>query len=646
MPETVSSDLISKHPSKKLNSFWDVLEESCKNWGSGHCLGTRETVNGERGEYKWKSYDEVRQLVQACGSGLVNLELCPEEEFDIPSGALYSDKLRFIGINSKNREEWTIMDIASNAFGITSVPLYDTLGDEAAEFIISTTRLQTICADSDCVDKLLKLTEQLSGMKYIVCFDTITEAQQSEADSRSVRLVPFSDVVKKGKADLKEPVTQTEDFAYTICYTSGTTGLPKGVVLSNKSIRATCAGALGRPDMFKAYPGDYHISYLPMAHVYERVAQYYLILQGAAIGFYSGNTLKLVDDIKSLRPTIFLSVPRLYNRILDKVMSGVAAKGGIARRIFSAALKSKLYNYKTDGRLRHGLYDKIAFKKVQQTLGGRVRILVTGSAPLNYEVQQKAACLFSCNILEGWGMTETCAISACQGEQDFQKGNVGGICGSLEFRLESVPDMNYCAENIERPRGELCVRGPSLFCGYFMNETESKNSFDDDGWFRTGDVAEILPNGALRIIDRKKNIYKLAQGEYVAPEKIEGVYQQAHLISQIFAYGDSEKHCMVAIVVPDEDAVMSWAVQHRMSNVSFADIVKEKPLTDDILLEMNSVAKDKLKGFEKVKAICLSHEPFTVDNGLLTTTFKIVRHKIKIAYQQQLVRLYAELGDS
>eukprot|EP00922_Rhytidocystis_sp_ex-Travisia-forbesii_P034201 GHVS01050815.1.p1 GENE.GHVS01050815.1~~GHVS01050815.1.p1 ORF type:complete len:661 (-),score=100.09 GHVS01050815.1:370-2352(-) len=624
-PETVHGELTRTIPALDFNSFWSGTVRCAERFGVSPALGTRAVkADGTKGEYKWINFKELVARVLSVGSSLIEFELATEQTFAVPAGARYGGSFRFLGINAKNRQEWTVLDLACNAFGITSVPLYDTLGDDATEFIVKETRLVTVCADNFCVAHLLKMHQRLP-IKRIICLDEITPEDQTKAEAAGVELFPYSKLLKPTK--LLKPIEQKDDFVTTICYTSGTTGNPKGVVLTNSAFLATHAGAVDRKDMFKAGPGDVHISYLPMAHVYERMAQYFLLLRGAAVGYYSGDTLKLMDDAQALRPTIFLSVPRLYMRIVDKVQASVADKGCISQWLFSSAIGAKLHHYKTAHTAHHAIYDKIVFGKIQKLLGGRVRVMATGSAPLAKEVQQKVSCLFACNLLEGWGMTETCALTSCQGHFDCSKGTIGGIFGGMEYKLQSIVEMQYDAESRDHPRGELMVRGPVLFRGYFMNPEETNKTLDAEGWFSTGDVVEIASNGALSIIDRKKNIYKLAQGEYVAPEKIEGIYGQAALIGQIFAHGKSEKTCMVGVVVPDDEAVKRWAVKHSKRGTKLSEHIKDEDLKRDILLEMETIAK----------------ELFSVDNLMLTSTFKIIRHKAKQVFEKEIDELYAGL---
>eukprot|EP00922_Rhytidocystis_sp_ex-Travisia-forbesii_P060327 GHVS01089432.1.p1 GENE.GHVS01089432.1~~GHVS01089432.1.p1 ORF type:complete len:433 (-),score=23.78 GHVS01089432.1:196-1494(-) len=397
-PETVDGELIRTLPELDFNSFWSGIAKCAVRFGREPALGTRASKpDGTKGEYQWINFQNLKSRALSIGSSLVALNVATEQTFEVPAGALYPSTFRFLGINSRNREEWTVIDIACNAFGITTVPLYDTLGDDATEFITKETRLESVCADQCCLTHLLKIRQRLA-IKRIICFDSITAEDQQAADAGGIELLPYKKLLTPAKE--MDPIQQTDDFVNTICYTSGTTGNPKGVVLTNRAFLATHAGALHREDMFRGGPGDVHMSYLPMAHVYERMAQYYLLLRGASVGYYSGDTLKLMEDVQALRPTVFLSVPRLYMRIVDKVETSVQDKGCISQWLFGSAVRSKLHQYRTARTVHHAVYDKIVFGKIQKLLGGRLKVMTTGSAPLDKGVQEKVSCMFACNLLE------------------------------------------------------------------------------------------------------------------------------------------------------------------------------------------------------------------------------------------------------
>eukprot|EP00921_Rhytidocystis_pertsovi_P005287 GHVQ01009144.1.p1 GENE.GHVQ01009144.1~~GHVQ01009144.1.p1 ORF type:complete len:395 (+),score=62.68 GHVQ01009144.1:70-1254(+) len=393
-----------------------------------------------------------------------------------------------------------------------------------------------------------------------------------------------------------------------------------------------------------------------MAHVFERIVDNVVFAVGGRLGFYSGDTTKLLDDIRSLKPSVFVSVPRLYNRINDKVLSGVKEKGMISQLLFNHGLKVKCDRISSNGQTTNTIWDSLVFSKTRALLGGNVKWMLSGSAPLDTNVQQHVQALFCCPLLEGYGLTETMGGTFLRVHTDVSSGNVGGVFACAEFKLVNVEDMNYCVKDRacteDNPqglqRGEVWLRGPCVSPGYFCNPQETKATFDEDGWLHTGDICSILPNGGIKLIDRKKNLFKLSQGEYVAPEKIENVYLLAPLVSQVFVFGYSTESVLVAIVVPDAEAVQHW-VSKQPNGETYPtnqfELCERADLKEAIMKEFREVGKaSNLRGFEVVKDICLVAEPFSVDNHMLTPTFKLRRHAATKVFKKHIDDMYSNFS--
>ena len=436
-----------------------------------------------------------------------------------------------------------------------------------------------------------------------------------------------------------------DDLA-TICYTSGTTGQPKGVMLTHGNLLSDAGsvvylGKKGR--IFDIRPDDVHISYLPLAHMFERIVMCFVLLNGAQIGFYSGDTAKLLEDIAVLRPTLFISVPRLLNRVFDKVTASVEAKGGISKMLFDMAYSSKKAGL-ANGHVTHWFWDALVFGAVRARLGGRVRAIVTGSAPIGTDVMDFLRIAFACEVYEGYGQTESSAGSFITETGDLTAGHVGAPLPVNFVKLVDIPDMNYFSTDKPYPRGEVCYYGPNITKGYFNNEAKTREDIDADGWLHSGDVGMWDELGRLRIIDRKKNIFKLAQGEYVAPEKVENVYQKSKYVAQAYVHGDSLKASLVGIFVPDEETLIPWCRQNNIAGDKLADVIANPAVTTMILADANASAKASgLKGFELCRRITLVATPFSVENDILTPTFKLKRNVAKKVYQAQIDAMYAEL---
>lgn len=391
-------------------------------------------------------------------------------------------------------------------------------------------------------------------------------------------------------------------------------------------------------------PDDASISYLPLAHIFGRVCDMICLCIGGRLGYFTGDMNTLVEDIQELKPTIFATVPRLLNRIYGKIVASTinapGATGALARR----GIAVKLANLEAGNGFTHAFWDRLIFNKVKKALGGNVRVMVTGSAPIGKDVMQFLRVALCCDIREGYGATETCAASTIHYPNENKAGHIGGPFTCNEIKLVDVPEMNYLSTD-PLPRGEICIRGPNVFQGYYKDEEKTREAIDDDKWFHTGDIGLINERGSIVIIDRKKNIFKLAQGEYIAPEKIENVYAKESVVGQIYLHGDSLQSALVAIIVPDPEtleAVVAAKLPHLAAKkLSYAELCKEPEVNALVLAAITKVGKKaELRGFEQAKAIYLESEPFAVENDLLTPTFKVKRPQAKKHYEAKINELY------
>ena len=627
-------------------TLYESFKSSAKQYSNRPFLGARiKNLDGNYGPYQWMTYAEANTYITRVAWGLNYLNLTS------PNVEGHS----FIGIYSNNRPEWVLLDLACSFQSITSVPIYDTLHRDALLYIISETQMHGLACRESSTPLILDLFSEglLPSLQVLIILDPTDHNQNQSKDLRTkcanlgLAIYSLDEVSNLCDTGIDSPPHHSS--LYTICYTSGTTGQCKGVMLSHRNILASVCGILH----FKlnCSSQDVYLSYLPLAHIAERSSCHYLIACGVSIGFYQGDISKIREDLASLRPTIFQSVPRLFNRFYELILSQLNATHGIKKAIVDRALASKRYYYRTAGTLTHKFWDALVFNKIREVLGGRVRIMATGSAPIAAEVLEFLRIVFCCPIVEAYGQTETSAASFMTDPMDLDTGIIGGPSVAIEVKFLDVVEMGYFSsgggEGGERVvRGEICLRGPCVFEGYYRNEELTREAFETGGWLRTGDIGmRIEKNGAVRIIDRKKNFFKLQQGEYVALEKIEMVYGRSHFISQMFVYGDSMKNCLVAVVVPDENFIRkNWARSRVGDSVSFDEICKRGELKAEILNDMNSKAKEeKLLGFEVVKHIYLEAVPWTV-NDLLTPTMKVMRSEGKKKYGDIISLLYSEVA--
>ncbi|KAL7747139.1 medium-chain fatty acid-CoA ligase faa2 [Sorochytrium milnesiophthora] len=623
-----------------IHSLHESFVRGVKIAGDRPFLGHRQVVDGQPGAYVWQTYEQVLLRVKNLGHGLAKRGLKPTAP---------------LAIFSINRPEWVISEQAAYLYSWVTVPLYDTLGNEAIQYILEQTEATVVVASKEKLEQastLLGMKSRLPGMSLIVLMDPVDEALHTQASAAGVTVVYFKDVEAEGAKDIAmaTPAPAKEGDLATICYTSGTTGVPKGVMITHANLLTEVYSVLTL-SMDNKFPqlsqDDVHISYLPLAHVFERVVQQFLIYVGGSIGFYQGDTLKLLDDIAVLRPTLFVSVPRLLNRIYDKVWAGVKAKGGVAAALFTNAYYQKRVALAL-GFVQQPLWDKLVFSNVRSRLGGRVRFIVAASAPLSPSVMEFLRICFSCEVAEGYGQTEISGACNITISGDTSTGTVGPPMPCNEIKLVDVPEMGYRSTDTPCPRGEVWVRGGNIFVGYYKQPDKTRETLTEDGWCRTGDIGQWDDQGRLQIIDRVKNIFKLSQGEYVAPEKVENVYCTSNLVAQAFVYGNSLQSCVVAIIVPDHETLVPWAASLGIGGgqTDFAALVRREDVRQKLQQELAAYGRAQgLKGFEMAKAVYLDDTPFQPDgpDALLTPTFKLKRHEAQRKYAGIIDKLYEEV---
>jgi long-chain acyl-CoA synthetase len=597
---------------------------------NNRCLGQRP---GKGQPFNFISYAETFRCAQNVGSAFVN-----------KLGAKPGNDTK-IGIYAINSPEWFISCLASVRLSMVTVPLYDTLGPDAATFIVQQTEMEIIIIDHpDKIEKLLVNIEKTPTLKHIVIINAekLTEELKNQAKEHNIQIHIF-DELQNGPVDLHEDVEPKPDDLYIICYTSGTTGMPKGVMLSHKNIVANVSGVISIIQSFVPSmnnPNQLSISYLPLSHMFEQVVHWSMFILGGAVGYYSGDVRTLMDDIKDLKPTIFPTVPRLLNRMYGMIQKLLHRPNFFMRSLMNMAYYRKLAIVRRGIVQKDSLWDRLVFKKFQEQLGGEIQLVVTGSAPISGEVLDASRVAFGAHVLEGYGQTECTAMATMTWPFETESGHCGGPATCSEIKLEDVPEMNYFSN--ER-KGEVLIKGPAVTKGYFKDPEKTSELFDKDGWLHTGDIGQLLSNGCLKIIDRKKHIFKLAQGEYVAPEKIESVYVKSNLVQQVYVDGDSLENYLIAVIVPEPKELINWYKQNVAEGKSLNEICQDKKARDHVLKELVALGKlNKLNSIEQIKALHLEPNPFTVENDLLTPTFKSKRPKLREHYNKEITRLYKE----
>lgn len=608
-----------------VRTLYDVFQRGIQVSNNGPCLGSRKPDQ----PYEWLSYKQVEELSEYIGSALLQKGFKASQD-------------QFIGIFSQNRPEWVIIEQACFAYSMVIVPLYDTLGADAITYIVNKAELSVIFADKPEKAKILlegvenKLTP---GLKVIVLMDAYGSDLVEQGRKCGVEVISMKALEGLGRANRKKPKPPAPDDLAIICFTSGTTGNPKGAMITHQNVVSDCSAFVkATENAVNPCPDDTLISFLPLAHMFETVVECVMLCHGAKIGFFQGDIRLLMDDLKVLQPTIFPVVPRLLNRMFDRIFG--QANTTLKRWLLDFASKRKEAELRSGIIRNNSVWDKLIFHKIQSSLGGKVRLMVTGAAPVSATVLTFLRAALGCQFYEGYGQTECTAGCSLSVPGDWTAGHVGAPMPCNFIKLVDVEEMNYMAAKGE---GEICVKGPNVFKGYLKDPAKTAEALDKDGWLHTGDIGKWLPNGTLKIIDRKKHIFKLAQGEYIAPEKIENIYLRSEPVAQVFVHGESLQAFLIAIVIPDAETLPSWA-RKRGFEGSFDELCRNKDVKKAILEDMVRIGKDSgLKPFEQVKGIALHPELFSIDNGLLTPTMKAKRPELRNYFRSQIDELYSTI---
>jgi long-chain acyl-CoA synthetase len=526
-----------------------------------------------------------------------------------------------VGLISPNRVEWNILDIAIQQAGAINVPIYPNISTSDYRFIFNDAEIK-ICfvGNQEIADKITPLQEDLSFLKHIYSFDKLPSLPHWEEVKTSGKDTPFSEVQARMDA------IKHEDLA-TMIYTSGTTGQPKGVMLSHRNILSNVEGCVPR------IPADEKckaLTFLPACHVYERMLHYLYMYIGTSI-YYAESLETIGDNIREVKPEIFTAVPRLIEKVFDKIMAKGEDLTGIKRKLFFWAV-SIAEEFELEGKswwygVKLWLARKLIFSKWQEALGGNVRAIASGSAAL----QPRLARIFyaaQIPILEGYGLTETSPVVSVN---CFQNGIMFGSVGPLIHNVE----VKFA------PDGEILVKGPNVMMGYYRNEEKTKEVLDDDGWFHTGDIGEMVNGKLLKITDRKKEIFKTSGGKYIAPQVMENKFKASRFIEQIMVIGENQKH-PAALVVPSFAFVREWAHRKEIEvGASNAELISNPKVIARIQREID-IFNEEFGKFEQIKKFELLDAEMTVETGEMTPTLKFKRKFIMEKYAHLVQKIYGE----
>jgi long-chain acyl-CoA synthetase len=533
-----------------------------------------------------------------------------------------------VALLSENRPEWALVDYAVTGMGAADVPLYPTLPANQIAYILKDAGAKAIFVSTPAqLAKIQEIRGQLPDLRQVVCFDD--PGASGPADRFDALLEEGRKAIAAGTATpfRRRALEVERDDVATLIYTSGTTGNPKGVMLTHYNLASNVAAAQ-QHDVLRPEPGDVALSFLPLSHVFERMVDYWYWDAGITIA-YAESMEKVVDNLVEVRPTVAVSVPRLYEKIYSRVVGGSGLKGKIAHwavRVGGKVVDARMSGGKPGGALaaQYRIADKLVFSKLRARTGGRLRTFISGGAPLAPDI---ARFFFAAGlpVYEGYGLTESSPVIAVNKPAAVRLGTVGTMFPGVEVRLGAD--------------GEILTRGPHVMKGYWNNPAATAQSVDADGWLHTGDVGELDADGFLRITDRIKNILVTAGGKNVAPAPIENVAVMSPYVAQVVMIGD-RRPFPVLLVVPDYENLLPWAQQNGIATTDRAELARDprvqKLIEDDTIGRLTGFAR-----YEMPKKVGIIPSEFTIDDGSLTPTLKVKRKVVEERYRDVIEGLYA-----
>jgi long-chain acyl-CoA synthetase len=584
--------------------IFDIIEHQLSVCPLDNCLSRRE----DKKTWTSCSTKEFISTANKLSQGLLQL------------GLQKGDKIAII--STTNRPEWHFTDLACMQIGVVDIPVYPTISSKEYEFIFNHAEVKYIfVSDKLMFRKISQILPNVPSLKEVYSFDEVENVKHWK------ELLTDDQEISKQVSDIKNAI-QPNDLA-TIIYTSGTTGTPKGVMLSHHNIVSNVK------DCLAAIPVDKNeivLSFLPLSHVFERTINY-VYFAGCVSVYFADGLESISEHLQDIKPHYFTTVPRLLERVYEKIIKKGQALTGFKKQLFFWSLKQAIENelgqpksFSQSSNLM--VANKFVFNKWREALGGRIKAIICGSAPL----QPRLATIFTnanIPVLEGYGLTECSPVVSVVPfrQKDFRAGCVGKLLPSVQAKIEAD--------------GEILIKAPSVMLGYYKNPEETAKMFTEDGWLLTGDIGEFTADGFLKITDRKKELFKTSGGKYVAPAPIENKLKESIYIDQIALEGDGEKY-ISALIIPEFENLKEWCSKNQISTISINDILNNpqvKQLYKDIITEFN-VNFGKV---EQIKQFELLADEWTVENGLLTATMKLKRKVIKERYKDIIDTFYNKI---
>jgi long-chain acyl-CoA synthetase len=633
----------------KVDTLDKLFSFAFKKNGTKKCLGVREVLGEEDetqpngkvfkkfnlGGYMWKNYIEVDNLVGTISRGFREIGLQPKDK---------------ICLFAETRPEWLISAIAAFRQNLAIVTLYSTLGDEGVIHGVKQTEVELIVTSHDLLPKFRTLLAECPHVKYIIYMEDPLHKTDRSGFPPNISIFSFCEVLEMGSKSNYGVSPPTPEDTAVIMFTSGSTGIPKGVEMMHKNITS---GIMGFSDAVSpVYSWDVYIAYLPLAHILELMGEGFFLTAGIPIGYSSSLTMtdtsgkiKRGDkgDASILQPTAMTVVPlildRIYKGVQQKVKEGGPTKSAVFKFFYDYKLKWYYRGFDCP------IVNSLIFKQIQAMVGGRMRFMPAGGAALSPDTQEFCRNVLNAAIMQGYGLTETNACATVTLFGDMTVGRCGQPIGCVDVRLIDWEEGNYRVTDKPFPRGEILIGGDAVAQGYYKLPEQTAQDFFDEGgkrWFRSGDIGLMEDDFVLKIIDRKKDLVKLQFGEYISLGKVESELKTFPMIDNICIYGESSKTYCIAFIAPSQVQLEALGVKLGKSGVSWEKLCDDPDVVKHVLKELQEYArKIKLQKFEIPGALKLCSELWTPESGLVTAAFKLKRKPLQDFYQADIIKLYA-----
>ncbi|KAI0830367.1 long-chain-fatty-acid-CoA-ligase [Trametes gibbosa] len=652
----MTKDRLTTEPGDGITVIPDVLDYAARTHGSKNSYGWRDVVRiheekkdvkkvvggkevtetktwkyFELSDYKYVSFVQVKEASQEVAGGLLKLGVKKED---------------IINIYASTSPHWQFVSYGCNIIGTAIATAYDTLGESGLQHSLNEPECVGMFTNADLLPVVANVVANVHSLRFVIHDGEAKKelVEKIRAVRDNIQVLTLDEVRNLGKGvspeDLKDRRPVPSDIS-CIMYTSGTTGPPKGVIITHGNLIAS-VGAIKQLLGHHLRAEDSFIAYLPLSHVLEFIVELALFYVGMTFGYARVKTLtdasvrNCVGDIRAFKPTIMIGVPAVWEMIRKGIIAKINSSGALKKSVFMGAYSLKRAGVPGLSQLA----DSAVFSHIRAATGGKLRLALSGGAALSAETQEFLS-IALVSVMQGYGMTESCGMCAIMPPEFMQYNTVGLPMPSVEVKLLDVPEAGYKSTNTP-PQGEVCIRGPSVTKGYYKREdlNHDESIFTKDGWLRTGDVGQWNPDGTLSLIDRIKNLVKLQGGEYIALERLESIYKSCNLVSNICVHADSNARQPMAIIIPN-DAHLRHALEGKDANKSLPELCQDPAVIDLVLKECNALGKKNgFKQLELLQTVILTPDEWTPESGLVTPAQKVQRKRIAEVFAKEIKKVY------